>query len=192
MSSKPAIVVALLLVFPPVGLILLWFFTDWPKYVKLFLTFPILIAISYFIGIQTNQTLGTSMRPNVDSNQKVIVEKFSYTIGFPQRGDLAVFRNPKDKEIEYVRRVIALPGEKIKFNGGKVYINNVELKEDYILKPNSSFPRQYPAYEGLDYTLPDDGFYVLADNREEGKDSREWGFIRYEYMVGRVWFKYKF
>ena len=120
---------------------------------------------------------GSSMEPSMHNEQYVLVDKVSYQISQPQRGDVIVFNYPKATERDFIKRIIGLPGETVHVTGGVVYVNNVPLNEPYISAP--------PNYES-ELTLGPDEYYVLGDNRNSSSDTHIWGPLEYKYFVGRA------
>lgn len=128
------------------------------------------------------------MSPNYPDSEYLLTEKVSYYRNSPQRGDVVVFTPPVSSD-DYIKRVIALPGENISVNNGHVYINNLLLKEDYlkddVYTQNGSF-----LTEGLTYKVPDGEFFVMGDNRAHSYDSRSFGPIKKKVISGRAWIIY--
>jgi signal peptidase I len=135
-----------------------------------------------------------SMLPTIHGHQdtwkadRIMVEKVSYRFHPPERGDIVVFRPTEKLEAEnqhsdFVKRVIGLPGDKVEIKGGKVYINNKVLKENYI--------QEQPRYNYGPVTIPANQYFVLGDNRNNSYDSHYWGFVPRENIIGkaawRVW-----
>ena len=124
---------------------------------------------------------GSSMEPNLHHDERVIVDKISYLLGAPQRGDVVVFYldgQPKD----YIKRVIGLPGETIEIANGIIYINGQLLDEPYILQSAAGAlsARQ----------LSSDEYFVMGDNRGNSQDSRSFGAVHLKNIVGRAWIIY--
>lgn len=125
-----------------------------------------------------------SMLDTLKLGDQFIAEKFSYRVMHqePERGDIVVFRHPEDKRAPWVKRVIGLPGDEIEIHDFKVYINGEVLEEDYI--------RQRPWREYGPVTVPADELFVMGDNRNNSVDSRSWGFLPRENLLGRAVFVY--
>jgi len=124
-----------------------------------------------------------SMLDTLQLGEQFVAEKFSYRVlqQDPQRGDIVVFRHPVDHRT-WVKRVIGLPGDLIEIRDFRVYINGAELTEDYI--------RQRPWRDYGPVTVPDHDFFVMGDNRNNSDDSRSWGFLPRDHVLGRAVFVY--
>ncbi|WAN70262.1 signal peptidase I [Moorena producens JHB] len=124
-----------------------------------------------------------SMLPTLQINDRLIINKWSYSFQEIQRKDIVVFL-PTEKLKEqnfkdaFISRIIGLPGDKIEVNGGKVYVNNQPLEENYIEEP--------PQYSWGPVTVPPDSYTVLGDNRNNSYDSHHWGFVPRENIIGKA------
>lgn len=124
-----------------------------------------------------------SMTPTLQVGDQLIIEKLSYQMHPPQRGDIVVFKAPAQLRVihfkdDLIKRVIGLPGEKVAINNGKVFINGQPLAEPYV---------QVPAIYHFDpVTVPTGHYYVLGDNRNHSFDSHLWGFLPERDVVGRA------
>src|SRR5437588_10021629 len=120
------------------------------------------LAISAFIIIFLYQPVkveGTSMMPSLDDQERIFVNKFVYRLEPIERGDIVVFRYPRDPSKSYIKRVIGMAGDRIRIDGGQVYVNNEALDEDYV-PPAYTDSRSYP-----ETTVPTHCFFVLGDHR---------------------------
>lgn len=130
---------------------------------------------------------GSSMLPNYHNGDYLIIDRLSYITGSPRRGDVIVLRYPKDTSQFFIKRVIGLPGETVKLAQGHVVIINTEhpqglqLNESYLINPVETFGKTDPT------TLGSGEFFVLGDNRTASSDSRVWGILPRDDIVGRVW-----
>ncbi len=136
------------------------------------------------------------MLPNFHNGEYLLTEMGSHNLlkKDPQRGEVVVFRSPEQPNLDFIKRIIALPGEKIKLQNGKVFIINEAnpegflLREDYLGEGTVTEGRR-TIKEGEVFEV-DDGYIVMGDNRERSSDSREWGVIKRENIIGRVWLRY--
>lgn len=143
----------------------------------------------YLLILQPHKIKGSSMVPNFLDGEYLLTEKISYRLRTPKRGEVIVFEAPGAKSDEFIKRIIALPGEEISLKGGKVYINGRELKEDY-LPPNLVTLGGEFLKEGESKIVPQDSYFVMGDNRFASSDSRTWGFVPRSAITGRVWIIY--
>ena len=131
-----------------------------------------------------------SMIPTLEINDRVLVAKFWTRFVEPSRGSLYVFRYPIDPERDFVKRIIAIPGDIVDMKDGVVYINGEPTQEPYVknhdrftLRPGSIFPQ-------VPFTVPEGKYFMLGDNRGNSQDSRYWGFADISDMRGPVFFRY--
>jgi signal peptidase I len=141
----------------------------------------IALIINLFLA-QATQVLGQSMEPNLHTAQRVVVEKVTYRLVHgPRRGDIVVIDTSDQAEM-LIKRVIGLPGETISVQQGRVYIDGEELEEPWTV--NLGGPNYGPK------TVPPLHVFVLGDNRGASNDSRSFGPVSIEDIVGRAWFSY--
>lgn len=153
----------------------------------------IFILLYLFIA-QPNQVNGQSMIPNFYDKEFVLTDKLTYRFREPQRGEVVIFKAPPSEpcaidECEYIKRVIGLPGEIIEIREGKVFINGKRLEENY-LSPKTITQEGGFLREGKRYRIPEGSFALFGDNREHSRDSREFGFVGRERIIGRAIFVY--
>lgn len=154
----------------------------------------IVVALAIFVVIylflfQPHQVKGASMEANFHDNEYILTDKVSYKFSQPKRGDVVIFKAPRNPDLDFIKRVIGLPGERIKVQGGHVYINDQLLKEEYL---PSALLTQAGAFltEGKELVIPPDNYIVLGDNRNHSSDSREWGPITPQEIIGKAFFRY--
>jgi signal peptidase I len=157
------------------------------------LAFSVLIAVVLIVFIyQPVKVEGTSMEPELSDQERIFINKFTYRFGLGEieRGDTVVFLYPQDTTKSYIKRVIALPGDRIRIDGGKVYVNDRQLAEEYVPRPFRDTV-SWPAGEaGQDQTVPPDKYFVLGDHRSQSSDSRSWGWVPRENIYGKAVFIY--
>ena len=125
---------------------------------------------------------GLSMYPTYNNGHYLIIDEISYRFEDPKRGSVMVFKYPKDPSKYFVKRVIGLPGEKVEINRGMVTIINSENPEGLTLEePYVKFPKD----ETLNYELKEGEYFVMGDNRASSADSRIWGAVPEENIIGR-------
>lgn len=131
--------------------------------------------------VQNYRIESHSMQPNFYEGQFILVNKLSYRLGAPERGDVIVFHNPTNTDEDYIKRVIALPGDTIEIRNQMVYINGEPLFEDYDLNP------LHPSTLYGPVLLEPDHLFVMGDNRQNSKDSRDFGPLSEDLIVGKAW-----
>jgi len=147
----------------------------------------IIIPVRQFL-IQPFYVKGASMEPNFHDQEYLIIDELSYHLNTPQRGDIIVFRYPKNPQEFFIKRVIGLPGEKIEIKEGGVYVANKEIPDGAKLNEPYLEPgvKTYGYSDNEITTLGDNEYYVLGDNRGSSKDSRSFGAVNRSFLVGRV------
>lgn len=152
------------------------------------IAFVIMLGFRFFIA-EPFIVSGSSMVPNFHNREYLVVNKIGYRINEPKRGDVVVFRYPKDTSQYFIKRIIGLPGEKVKIEAGHVVVYNNEhpdgavLDEPYLSKQDITFGKTDLV------TLGSDEFYVLGDNRLASSDSRVWGILPRADLVGSAWLR---
>jgi signal peptidase I len=141
----------------------------------------IAILINLFLA-QPTRVHGQSMEPNLHTDQRLIVEKISYHLHGPRRGDVVVFNMPQQSDELLIKRVIGLPGETVEIQGGKVYVNGKVLDEPYLAQETQG--RFGPV------VIPPLHVFVLGDNRSFSNDSRAFDTVPIESVLGRAWLSY--
>jgi signal peptidase I len=141
----------------------------------------LVLSVVLFVGVNIISARirvdGDSMVPTLISGEYVVVNRLSYRLGNPHRGDIIVFHFPRNPAEEYIKRIIGLPGDVIEVMDGSVYINGQPLDERYLdVKVN---------YSGK-WEVPQDQLFVLGDNRNNSSDSHDWGTVPMDYVVGKA------
>ncbi len=127
---------------------------------------------------------GTSMLPELQDQDRLFINKFVYRFEKVERGDVVVFHYPRDPEKSYIKRVIALPGDTLRIDRGKVYVNGHLLDESYV-------PSQYKDFRSLEEeVIPNDEYFVMGDHRSISSDSREFGPVDRKLIYGKAAFVY--
>ncbi|HLH62456.1 MAG TPA: signal peptidase I [Ktedonobacteraceae bacterium] len=138
----------------------------------------VLIFLAIRFTVQNFQVDGPSMRPGLHTGEYVLVNKLAYTFHQPARGDVIVFELPGDPSENLIKRVIGLPGDKLVITPNSVTINGVTINEPYISAPNG-----LPAET---VTVPANEYFVMGDNRPVSDDSRDWGFLPRDDIIGEA------
>ena len=147
-----------------------------------FITLIIVLPIRIFIA-EPFIVSGASMLPTFENGNYLIVDRLSYRITDPKRGEVIIFRYPKDTSKYFIKRIVGLPGETVELSGTDIIIKNVnhpnglKLDQSYISRQKS---------ETFKVTLPSNQYFVMGDNRSQSSDSRYWGSLPREYITGRA------
>ncbi|MGB1287735.1 MAG: signal peptidase I, partial [Aggregatilineales bacterium] len=128
---------------------------------------------------------GPSMRPGFETGQFLLVSRLDYLLGNPARGDVAVFHFPDDPTQDYIKRVLGLPGETLEIRAGMLYINGRLFDEPYLYAQC-----ELPGCADGIWQLGADEYFMMGDNRQQSSDSRAFGAIERQHMVGRVILRY--
>jgi len=150
----------------------------------------VLFYLLLMLATQNYRVEGDSMDPTLIDGQRVLVNKFVFAHsgnnGFlfhgPERGDIVVFDPPVDSPEDFIKRIIAIPGDEIDIHDGGVFVNEVRVDDDH--GHTKSGAKSYPL------TVPEGEYFVLGDNRGRSNDSRAWGFVKADNIVGRAWITY--
>lgn len=151
--------------------------------------FGAIFAAIYLFVAQFHKVSGNSMVPTFKSGDYLITEKVSYRFSTPKRGDIIVLKNPRDESEDFIKRIVALPGDTIKIENNSLFVNDQLIQENYL-------PLQTPTRsgafltEGTTIKVGPNQYFVLGDNRSHSSDSREWGGVTKEEIVGRAFFRY--
>lgn len=164
--------------------------------VTFFLDFleTIVVALSIFVVVylflfQPHEVKGSSMEPSFSNNEYILTDKISYRFSGPKRGDVVIFKSPKNPDVDYIKRIIGLPSERIKIERGNVFVNGEILNETYINPPTNLFPGSILS-EGKEIVIPEGKYFVLGDNRLHSSDSREFGPIGEDLIIGKAFMRY--
>ncbi len=151
--------------------------------------FGAIFACIYLFVAQFHKVQGSSMVPTFHTGDFLITEKLSYRFRNPKAGEIIVLKNPRDESQDFIKRIIAVPGDTIQVSNRTVFVNGKALKEDY-LPPETPTPAGAFLTEGSTVKAGSDQYFVFGDNREHSSDSREWGPITKEEIIGRAFFRY--
>lgn len=131
-------------------------------------------------GVQNYRIESHSMQPNFYEGEFVLVNKLAYKLGDPARGDVIVFRNPANEDEDYIKRVIGLPGDTLQFNGDSLYVNGEPLDDSFTTQPTYA-----PIAEPV--VVSPEHLFVMGDNRPNSRDSRAFGLLDDDLVVGKAW-----
>jgi signal peptidase I len=153
-----------------------------------------IFLILYLFIMQPHQVNGQSMDPTFHHAEYVMTDKLSYKFGTPQRGDVVVFRAPpaancpEGSGCDFIKRVIGLPGDTVEVRNNQLIINGIGLDETYLDDTVNTLPGPFTNQGSV--IVPPDNYFVVGDNREHSSDSRAWGPVTFDHLVGKVFFRY--
>lgn len=166
----------------------------------------LLIFLALQFSVQNFRVEGSSMQPTLEEGQYILVNKllylrfdpqnvlkflpfidsertnFLFPISSPERGEVIIFHFPRDPTRDFVKRVIGEPGDTVEIKRGAVFVNNVELDEPYITRPDRG--------SMAPFNVGENEYFVLGDNRRASNDSRDWGTVPAELIIGKAWVNY--
>jgi signal peptidase I len=137
-----------------------------------------LLVVAYILLFHLSVVRGASMNPGIHDGDRILVEHLPFVFGGVRRGDIVVLRCPVDPTLDYIKRVIGLPGDEVRIENGSVFVNGTVLDEPYVDRPDRRSKL-------LERVAPDH-YFVLGDNREHSSDSREFGQVSRQLLRGRV------
>lgn len=148
------------------------------------------LFVSYQFLARPFLVQGASMEPSFQSGNYLVVDIISYKFGKPDRGNVVVFHYPGNRSVYYIKRIIGIPGDRITLLDGSILVNGEELEEDYL----PSYVKT-AAFDKTDFILGGEQYFVMGDNRSASFDSRSWGPLGKDDIVGvvkfRVWPPFK-
>ncbi len=143
----------------------------------------ITVAVAIFIvsrtAVQSFVIVGVSMEPSFEEGQRLLINKAVYRFREPARGEVIVFHPPNNQRTDYIKRIVALPGDTVEIKEGVVYINGSNLYEPYIEDP--------PGYTLGEKKIPDNNYFVLGDNRNNSNDSHNDWTVKRKDIIGKAW-----
>lgn len=151
------------------------------------ISLAIIVPIRYFL-FQPFFVRGDSMEPNFSDGQYLIVDEITYRFDKPKRGDVVIFKYPKDPSQYFIKRIVGLPSERLEIFDGSVKIYNSENSEG-VLVDESYLPSDLKTPGKIDYKVGENEYFVLGDNRRASSDSRIWGGLPKSNLIGKVWLR---
>ena len=151
------------------------------------ISLAIILPIRYYL-VQPFYVKGASMEPTFLDREYLLIDEISYRFAPPARGDVVVFRYPKDPSQFFIKRVVGLPGDNVQVKNGTITVKDsvhptgITLDETYL-------PANLKTSGDLDITVPEGSYFLLGDNRPASLDSRIFGTVSSSYLIGRVWLR---
>lgn len=162
------------------------------RIIKEIVSWVIVFAVALILALLINRFVifkvevpSGSMENTIMTGDRVFTFRLSYLLGDPKRGDIVVFPYPDNENVDYIKRIVGLPGETIEIKEGVLYINNNPITEDYILEPMRN--EDFGPVE-----VPEECYFMMGDNRNSSMDSRSWinMFVERDAIKGKAIFKY--
>ena len=148
----------------------------------------VLLALALFViisfAVQTIHVMGPSMQNTLQNNDFLIASKISYRLHDPQRGDIVIFKPSNDAAHDYIKRIIAGPGDHLRISHAQIFVNGHQLREDYLPEP---WTWSDTWNQGNEDTVPAAQYFVMGDNRNHSTDSRFLGYQRKDAFLGKAW-----
>ncbi|MCK5123459.1 MAG: signal peptidase I [Candidatus Pacebacteria bacterium] len=148
----------------------------------------IIVAVRTYV-MQPFFVSGKSMEPNFHDGDYLIVDEISYRIDEPKRGDVIIFRYPRNTKEFFIKRIIGLPGERVEIRDSRITIYNNENQKGIMLDEDIYIPLDTKTTGNYDMILKSDEYYVLGDNRSASADSRIWGALEEHFIIGKAWIR---
>jgi signal peptidase I len=148
-----------------------------------------LFIVTYLFIVQPNEIRGASMDTTFANGQYILTNKLAYKFGQPTYGDVIVFESPENQDIDYIKRIIATEGDRVMISQNGVFVNGKRMDEPYIQQPTSLIDGGY-LMDGQEIVVPPGHVFVMGDNRPRSSDSRVFGPIPLQDVIGEVFFRY--
>ncbi len=149
----------------------------------------VLYVIIHFFVAEPHQVSGSSMVPNFRDQDLIITNKLATRLSTFQRGEVIIFQNPRNASEDYIKRIVGLPGERIRISNNEIFINGTVLDQSFLPAGTITRTKGYMS-EGEEILIPNDTYFVMGDNREGSSDSREWGPLKKELIIGQAFLRY--
>lgn len=158
-------------------------------FIQTLVVFGAIMALIYLFVAQPHKVSGKSMVPTFADGDYIITDKITYRFRQPEKGDIIVLKNPRDESQDFIKRIIAGPGDTIKIENKQVFVNGALLGEVYLPSGTQTSAGSF-LNEGNTVKAGENQYLLLGDNRDHSSDSREWGPITKKEIVGRAFFRY--
>ena len=148
-----------------------------------------LFIVVYLFAIQPNEIRGASMDTTFEDGEYILTNKLVYRFGQPQKGDVVVFQSPENDDIDFIKRIIGTEGDRIMISNNDVYVNGQIIQENYAQEPTTLIDGGFLS-DGQEVVVPPNHIFVMGDNRPHSSDSRSFGPVPLQDVIGKVFFRY--
>lgn len=159
------------------------------EFIEAFVISASIFVVVYLFLMQPHQVKGSSMFPTFKDQEYLLTDKVTYKSRLPKYGDVIVFKAPINENYDFIKRVIATAGQTVMVKDGHVFVDGKQLDEFYLPKDYTTAAGQF-LLEGQPYLVPEGNVMAFGDNRDHSSDSRDWGPVPLQNIVGRVFFRY--
>jgi signal peptidase I len=149
----------------------------------------LIFLVVYVFVAQPFQVKGNSMKSTLHDGEYLLISKIPYRFSEPKMGDIIVFEYPNAPQYDYIKRIIALPGDTFEIKNNLVFVNDKQVNEVYLDKTVITKGKTFLT-ENTKIQIPSDNYFVMGDNREQSSDSRQWGFLPKKNIIGKAWIRY--
>ena len=157
--------------------------------VEAFVVSASIFVVIYLFLMQPHQVKGSSMFPTFKDGEYLLTDKITYKRRDPAWGDVIVFKSPLNENFDFIKRVIAVAGQTIMVKNGRIFVDNQQLDESYLPPEFSTAAGQF-LRDGESFLVPEGTVMAIGDNRDHSSDSRDWGPVPNDNIVGRAFFRY--
>src|SRR3989344_7110119 len=148
-----------------------------------------LFIVIYLFFMQPHQVRGGSMDFTFKNGEYILTNKLAYRFSSPKRGDVVVFKSPDNKDVDYIKRIIGISGDRVMIKNQQVFVNGTIIDEKYIKGTTTTHEGGF-LKDGMEVRVPTGNLFVMGDNRERSSDSRTFGPIPFQDVIGKVFFRY--
>lgn len=159
------------------------------EFIEAFVISASVFVVVYLFLMQPHQVSGSSMFPTFTDKEYLLTDKVTFRTRAPRDGDVIVFKAPINENFDFIKRIIATPGQTVEVKNGQVLVDGKILDEFYLPKTYTTAPGQF-LHEGESYTVRPEELMAFGDNRDHSSDSRDWGPVPYRNIIGKVFFRY--
>lgn len=157
--------------------------------VEVFVVSASIFVVIYLFLVQPHQVKGSSMFPTFKDGEYLLTDKVTYKTRLPKDGDVIVFKAPINENFDFIKRILGTPGDTLMVQDGHFVRNGKVLPEPYLPADYTTQPGQF-LQEGVEFTVPPGTVFAVGDNRSHSSDSRDWGPVPYQNIIGKALFRY--